>query len=263
MAALLGALQGVAEFLPISSSGHLCLAQAWLGISADRAGHTFNIVVHAGTLLAVLWTYRGDLGHMLRVALRPTLASPERSLLVAVILGTLPLGLVLLPGVEAFVVHMEQRVRWVGVALLITAGMLTVASRLQRRVSNDIVVAPLPWQAFVVGMVQLFAVLPGISRSGSTIVAGLLVGLHPTQAAAFSFLLSVPAVLGATVKELTTLGVEGSGNLDVTAFALGFATSLSVGLMSLGLLLRIVNRGRLGIFVPYLLVVGTIAIVLG
>lgn len=260
IAGVLGALQGVTEFLPVSSSGHLCLAQAWFGIDAQVAGHTFNIVVHAGTLLAVIWTYRADLFALARGLVSPTRHRTEMGLLLALAVGTLPLGLVLLPGIEPLLHRMEGSPRAVGVALVATAGILLLASRrYQERADGRIG----PGQAAIVGLCQVLAVMPGISRSGTTIAAGLLVGLPRDQAARFSFLLSIPAILGATAKELLGLRSAPPNDAQVTALAVGFATSLVVGLVSLHWLLGLVHRGRLAIFVPYLLAVGAIAIALG
>ena len=135
LAALLGALQGIAEFLPISSSGHLSLAEAWLGVDAEAAGHSFNIVVHAGTLLAVLVVYRGELRKLVQGLLDGAAVPWARPTALALIVASLPLLLVLLPGVEALVVHMEGEVRWVGGALLVTAALLAFTHR--REVPED------------------------------------------------------------------------------------------------------------------------------
>ena len=176
LAALLGALQGVAEFLPISSSGHLSLAQSWLGVSAEAAGHSFNIVVHAGTMLAVLLVYRRDLLDLVRGLFDAQAVAWARPMWLALIIGSLPLGVVLIPGVEEAVVRMEGNVRAVGAALLVTAALLGFT---HRRVTpaDDERQPPGRAQALKIGFVQLIAVLPGVSRSGSTIAAGLAVGL--------------------------------------------------------------------------------------
>jgi len=266
MAALLGALQGVTEFLPISSSGHLSLAQAWLGIDAAAAGHRFDIVVHAGTLLAVGWLYRKDLWQLIGAAVGSHRTTESRPLLLALVIGTLPLVLALVPGVKAAVVAMEQRVPLVGLALLVTATLLAVASwRARRQPDQEPAVEVIrPALALVIGLAQVTAVLPGISRSGATIATALLLGIPPAQAARFSFLLMVPAVLGASVDEaVDALEGSASADVDVTSFAVGFVTSLAVGLAALAWLLRLVARGRLFVFVPYLLLLGLAAIIVG
>jgi undecaprenyl-diphosphatase len=262
-AAGLGALQGVAEFLPISSSGHLSLGQLWLGIDPAAGGHSFNIVVHAGTLLAVLWVYRDDLRRLLTGTFFPRDEPLARATVAALIVGTLPLGLFLLPGLEDLVIAFEGDARMVGGALLATAAMLAFSHR--RRPPEDELDRPPPlWQAGLIGLAQLFAVLPGISRSGSTMSAALALGMGRARAARFSFLLSIPAIAGASAKELLDLASgEGAGNVDTTAFVVGFATSFVVGLASLRVLLALIGRVGLLPFVPYLLLLGGAAILWG
>ncbi|MFO7564057.1 MAG: undecaprenyl-diphosphate phosphatase [Enhygromyxa sp.] len=263
LAAFLGALQGVAEFLPISSSGHLSLAESWLGVDAHAAGHSFNIVVHAGTLLAVLLVYRRDLVDLIRGLFDPEAVAWARPTWLALILGSLPLGLVLIPGVEDAVVAMEGNVRAVGVALLLTAALLAFT---HRRVtpSDEQRQPPSRGHAIKIGLAQLLAVAPGISRSGSTIAAGLALGLGRARAARFSFLLSIPAITAATGKEaLDLLSSDAPLQFDPGPFALGFVVSFAVGLASLSLLLRMLARVGLAPFVPYLVVLGLIALVVG
>lgn len=263
LAALLGVLQGIAEFLPISSSGHLSLAQSWLGIDASAAGHSFNIVVHAGTMLAVLLVYRRDLYDLVRGLFDPQAVAWARPMWLALIIGSLPLGVVLIPGVEAAVVSMEGNVRAIGVALLITAGLLAFT---HRRVTpaDDERQPPRHMQAVKIGFAQLLAVTPGISRSGSTIAAGLALGLGRARAARFSFLLSIPAITAATGKEaLGVLTDDAPAHFAAGPFALGFVVSFVVGLASLSLLLRLIQRVGMLPFVPYLVVLGGIALILG
>lgn len=266
LALLLGALQGATEFLPVSSSGHLSLGQAWLGIDPTSAGHRFNITVHAATLLAVLWVYRTDVTGLLRACLRPTVASEERTLLGMMLLASLPLGIVLVPQIEGWVVAMEGNVRAIGCALWFTALILFLAFRNQDRVPPAaFTTAPKPWQAFAIGCAQLVAVLPGISRSGTTIAAGLAVGLDRASAARFSFLISLIAVGGASAKEVleAVLEPDTTAATEALPFILGFVSSLVVGLASLRALLFLVQRGRVLGFVVYLAIMGTIAVVVG
>ena len=215
LAVLLGAVQGATEFLPVSSSGHLALAQAWLGVDPEVAGHRFSIVLHAGTLLAVLWLYRSDVVALARVVLRPTEDSPERGMLLAMFVATLPLGIILLPGIEPAVVAVEQSPRLVGCMLLVTATILMVSFRGSSPVPDEPDRTPptLP-RAIGIGLAQLMAVLPGISRSGSTIAAGLALELDREQAARFSFLISIPAIAGATVREIAKAASGPGARLD-------------------------------------------------
>jgi undecaprenyl-diphosphatase len=261
-AAILGAVQGATEFLPVSSSGHLSLGQSLLGIDASTVGHRFNITVHAGTLVAVVWVYRREVTALLRAAVRPHLASEERTRLGMMILACLPLGVVLLPPVEAFIIRMEARPLWVGLALWTTAAILHFGFRGQRgRDREPSTAPPTPRQAILIGLAQLLAVLPGISRSGTTIAAGVGVGLDRASAARFSFLISLLAIGAASAKELLAiLGEDAGRSTDPLPFVAGFCTSLVVGLLSLRGLLYLVGKGRVGGFVVYLLIVGAIAI---
>ena len=282
LAAALGALQGVAEFLPISSSGHLALAQQWLGIDPAAAGHTFNIVVHAGTLLAVLLFYRRDLAALARAALHLGRRQPDpkasskqpdpkassqrpdpqatptpaeaRALLIALFVGTLPLALALVPTVEQTVITAEGAPRWIGAAFLITAALLAFSHRRRDRTGTRAV--PTPWQALAIGLSQLVAILPGISRSGATMAAALGLGLGRLAAARFSFLLSIPAILGASLKESLGVWQHGAPAIDPAAFAVGFLVSFVVGALTLRLLVALLVRVGLLPFVPYLVGLG-------
>lgn len=261
-AAFLGILQGIAEFLPISSSGHLSLAQAWLGIDPSSAGHSFNIVVHAGTLLAVLLVFRRDLLDLARGLVDARAVPWARPLLAMLALASAPLVIVLIPGVEEAVVAMEGEVRWIGAALLITAALLAFSHR-KHAPRDELHEPPRPAQALLIGLAQLFAVAPGISRAGSTIAAGLGLGLGRARAARFSFLLSIPAVGAATLKEALEVAQTGLGALPVGPFALGFVLSFVVGLLSLQLLLRLIERVGMLPFVPYLVLLGGAALMIG
>ncbi len=303
LAAALGALQGVAEFLPISSSGHLALAQQWLGINPAAAGHTFNIVVHAGTLLSVLLFYRHDLAALARAALdlssrpadpsastaasdlssrpsdpsartaasdlssrpsdpsartaaQPAPGSPaeSRALLLTLLIGTLPLALALVPAVEQTVITAEGAPRWIGAAFLITAALLAFSHRRRERTGRRTV--PTRGQALAIGLAQLVAILPGISRSGSTMAAGLALGLDRLSAARYSFLLSIPAILGASAKESLDIYQHGAAAIDPFAFAVGFVVSFLVGTLTLRMLVALLVRVGLLPFVPYLIGLG-------
>lgn len=306
LAVLLGALQGVAEFLPISSSGHLALAQTWLGVDPAAGGHTFSIVVHAGTLLAILIFYRDDLGALLRAVFQrqqvpivhhetsaaapapeplaiaedladgpgvrpappvdvlPNRVGPPvntaRALLLALIVATLPLVFALTNTVETIVVTAEGSTRWIGCGFLLTAALLGFS---HRRSDAGLLEAPRPWQALVIGLAQFVAILPGISRSGSTMAAAMALGLGRLPAARFSFLLSIPAILGASLKETIDLARHDAPlDIEFTSFVLGFAASFAVGTLTLRALMRLLVRVGLLPFVPYLIVLGTVVVAL-
>lgn len=255
----LGAVQGVAEFLPISSSGHLSLAQALLGIDPERGGHQFTVLVHAATLLAVVWVYRRDVWRLLRAVV--SLGDPEgRRMVVAMLIGSSPLVIVLAPGVRDMVLRAEGSLLALGCAFWVTAGLLFACRQREGVEDGDALVVPTPRQAILIGLAQLLAVTPGISRAGSTIAAGLAVGLGRAAAARFSFLLSLPAVGAATVLEGKEM-LEGPSTVEsVAPLMAGFAASFVVGLLSLRLLLAVLRRYGLVPFVPYLVLVGAAAL---
>lgn len=247
---VLGIIQGIAEFLPISSSGHLVLSQELLGIApvADepsRAGLQINIALHLGTLGSILVIYWHDL-----LALR---RQPQVCLAIAI--ATLPLvviGLTLKDLLEQ--VFEEPLVASCG--LLVTALLLAVGQRLER---ERLVVAQLgSAAALAIGLFQALAITPGISRSGSTIAGGLLTGLRREEAARFSFLIAIPAIGGATmlfVKDLLE-ATSGEANVPLGAMGVGALTAFLVGLLALKGLLRIVAQRRLHWFSLYCGVVG-------
>jgi undecaprenyl-diphosphatase len=297
LAAALGALQGVAEFLPISSSGHLALAERLFGIDPAAAGHSFNIVVHAGTLVAVLLFYREDLKALLRAVLQPRqvpiehhrpaepaeplaiaedlVAGPgprpsppldvvpnrvgppintARALLLALIVATLPLALALTDTVEHIVLTAEGSTHYIAAGFIATALLLAFS---HARSSLSGLEAPRPWQGLLIGLAQLVAILPGVSRSGTTMAAAMALGLGRLPAARFSFLLSIPAILGASLKEALALWEHGAdAAIDPAAFALGFAVSFAVGTLTLRALMQLLVRVGLLPFVPYLLALG-------
>ena len=266
-AVVLGIVQGLTEFLPVSSSGHLVLVQHLLGITSPQL--LFDVVVHLGTLLAVLAAVRQEVLAVLRgvaawprlLAAGPTDAGTAREgrLAAWVLVGTLPaaaVGLLLADRIEA----LFASVRAVGVALLVTAGLLALAERAGSRSAGLWEVGP--GRALLIGLAQAVAVVPGISRSGSTLAAGMLAGVEREAAARFSFLLAVPAIAGAGLlaglKGATgALAAPGAG-----ALAAGFVAAAASGYLAIHLLLATLRRGALRWFALYVTAVGLLAILL-
>lgn len=261
-AVLLGALQGVAEFLPISSSGHLAIGQRLLGVDPTVGGLKLNVLLHAGTLLSVLVVFRRDVWSLLRAWLPGSDDRVSRRTGVAIFLGSLPLALALVPAVEQLVVTMERSLTAVGVALLVTAAMLGLSHRASPP-EDDPNAAPTWEHALLIGCAQVFAIAPGISRSGSTIAAALALGMGRARAARFSFLLSLPAVGAATLKTAIEFArAPATTPADATPYVAGFVVSFAVGLAALTGLLRLIRRFGMLPFVPYLVVVGLLSIFL-
>lgn len=235
-AILLGALQGVAEFLPISSSGHLVIAEALLGGQGENI--ELNVALHVGTLLSILVVYRRDV--------IPALRNPR--LVSAVVVATLPIVIVgLVAKDEIDNVFDEPLVA--GFGLLVTS-LLMATARLVERGATPI--EQTSWrQALVVGIFQAVAVLPGISRSGSTIFGGLTAGLTRQAAANFAFYIAVPAILGAAVLHAKDLMEQGPGDVSAGPLLAGTLTAFIVGVAALRGLLAIVTRQKLHWFAWY------------
>ena len=254
-AVLLGILQGLTEFLPVSSSGHLVLARRLFGSSVESPV-ALDVMLHVGTLLAVLGYFRADL---LRLLLSLGGGdSPERRQVGLLALATLPIvvvGLLFAEQVEA--AFSSPAV--VGLCLLITACMLAWASRLPAGSKGADAMRPL--DALVIGALQAVAVLPGISRAGATVTAGLGRGLDRDLAARFAFLLSIPAILGAVVFKLDELV-----HLLDTSFApvlAGVAASAVTGWLAIAIMMRVIRRGRLLPFALYCMITGCLGLYLG
>jgi undecaprenyl-diphosphatase len=250
-AIVLGILQGVTEFLPVSSSGHLVLAQSLLpGFDAPAA--SFDVLLHGGTLLAVVAYFYRDLieiGSRLRHPGEGGLRMP-----LLLVVGTIPAGLV---GVlfQGAIEPLFSSPRAASIGLLVTAGLLVAAvisGKGDRRMEGLLL-----WQALLVGCFQALAILPGISRSGATIAIALLLGYSGTESARFSFLLSLPAVAGAMVLQAGDLFVTNAWGVYV-AGALAAAAS---GWLSIAVLMRILHRGRLLPFALYCLALGSFSLV--
>ena len=254
---VLGLVQGLTEFLPVSSSGHLVLGQHLLRFSPPSL--LFDITLHVGTLLPVVWLYRADLWAILRSLGR--LGQARRAwqedrglrLLVCVALGTLPTGLMGAALNDLFE-RLFSSPAVVGVMFLITGGIL-MASRLSRAPQTDEEPADshltlTPLRALAVGVAQGLAITPGISRSGTTISAALLLGIERTMAARFSFLLAIPAILGAVALHARHVGSADRGLLPI--YLAGALVAAASGYLALKWLVGLVRRGALCRFAYYL-----------
>jgi undecaprenyl-diphosphatase len=249
-AIILGIVQGLGEFLPISSSGHLILtewATGWKGELIDNL--TFDVALHAGTLLAVLWYFRRDwlrLGEATLKAVRGSASPHEARLVWYLALATIPAGIV---GVKY-----EHVVETIFRAPLLVAAALAAGSVLlwlaDRYSANERRLASMTMgHALFIGVAQALALAPGISRSGVTIAAGMGAGYRREDAARFSFLLSTPVIAGAVVFKMRHLELHSSN--AALGFALGIVSSAVVGWIAIRFLLRYLERHSLNIFVWY------------
>ena len=271
-AILLGLVQGIAEFLPISSSGHLALFE--LILDADRIAAlddsaAFNVMLHLATLIAVVIAYREDIRSMFSELVsivrglrrKESLASgniPARRLILMIIVSTLPLVLVL-PVHHA--IESLSGVPWfIGVSLIVTGLLLFICDRMPKgsKTERDMTVL----DAVVIGLAQAVATLPGVSRSGVTITAGVGRGLKREFAVKFSFLMSLLSVLGAVVLKLIDLIGDGIDPSLLPAYLIGMAVAGVTGYASIRLLQRIARKGKFGSFAYYCWGVGVLTIVL-
>ena len=269
MAIVLGLVQGVAEFLPISSSGHLSLLQHFFGM--EELDALYNILLHFATLLAVCVVYRGDIADMIveffrglasllsRGGARERSNPPEaRRLVLLLVLGTLPLFLVL--PIEDFVEELGANPVFVSVMLLVTGCILYLSDRYGGGRKNGRTATVK--DVLLVGVAQGMATIPGLSRSGSTISAGMALGFDRNFAVRFSFLMSLPAVLGATL--LKVVKVMGAGEIDTALLPMylaGMAVAGVVGYFSISLVKLLADKGRFGRFAYYCWIVGFAALV--
>ncbi len=271
---ILGIVQGLTEFLPISSSGHLVIGQHLFGLRhADLA---FDVSVHVGTLGAVVIYFRRDIRALLLSLLRWRSSAPQACmsadrpdidarLAVLIFWGSIPTALIglVLKRYEATLFASPQIA---GAMLIVTGCILYLTRRPQISAQNDPgsmrpMGAITLRDSLLMGIVQGFAVMPGISRSGTTIAAGLFTGLAPQAAARFSFLLSIPAVAGAALLVLTDALAQ--GQVKPAPCLVGGLTALVVGYAALAILVYLIGRGKLFTFAPYCWMAGIAAIAVG
>ena len=261
-ALLLGIIQGVAEFLPISSSGHLSIAQNLLGMGMEGADDVFfDVLLHLGTLGAVFVAYWADIWEMILEFIQmirdaagrssPQRIPSARRMILLIVVGTLPLFLILIPPVKGFV----------GGALLATGLLLYFCDRVPKGRKNERT-ATLA-DVLLVGAGQAIATCPGISRSGMTICMGCFRGFERRFAVRFAFLLSIPAVLGANILQIKD--VAAAGGIDVKllpAYILGVAVAAVSGYFSIRLVRMVADKGRFGAFAYYCCAAGSVTVIL-
>jgi undecaprenyl-diphosphatase len=255
-ALLLGLIQGLTEFLPVSSSGHLRLFGATLGL--DSAQTLFDVCVHGGTLGAVLAFYRKEVQRMLRGLTTPRWSNPGFRLAMLVLIGTIPAATVGLSIGNLLEAHLTG-VAVVG-GLLLVNGLILMKSRSASttgRSLDELTVRDALW----IGTAQAAAILRGISRSGTTIVTGLHLGIDRQAAASFSFLLSIPAIGGALLLELGKGWTD--GGLPGDLLLAGASAAALSGYAALALVVAVVRKGRLHHFAWYCWAVGIVALIVG
>lgn len=252
-ALFLGILQGITEFLPVSSSGHLVLGQYLLGFRNLNKLVDFTLACHLGTLLSVFVFFWRDIWNII---------TKDHKKILWVILGTLPLfplALFAEPIKEMF-----DKVQYLGWFFMITALLLYLATYYGRNLPVQGLEKKRWSDSLIIGLFQALAILPGVSRSGSTISGARLLGWEPKDAVTFSFLLSIPAILGGCILEFGKVYFKNySSGVDISfaAYAAGFLSAFIVGCGALALLVKVVQTNRLMIFSWYCLALGIFTLI--
>lgn len=268
--AFLGLVQGIAEFLPISSSGHLSLLQNFFGLkSAEETNLFLDVLLHLGTLISVFIYYRHDLMDMIREFIRGcgALVHPiegeihppaARRMVLLIIVGTLPLFIVL--PIKGYIDNLYGNNWFIACALLATGFLLFFSDRIAHGKKTERSATLL--DAVLIGCSQALATVPGLSRSGTTISAALLLGCRREFAVRFSFLLSIPAVIGANILALVDAIQVGIDWKLMPAYLLGVVVSAVAGYFAIRLVNMLSNRGKFGNFAYYCWGVGLVALIL-
>ena len=260
-ALVLGLLQGVTEFLPVSSSGHLVIVQHYLAL--ERPLVLFDVALHTATLVVVLIYFRGDLssiiGSFIKLKLHHSQGILERKIFYLIMVGTIPtviLGLIL----RVWVNLLFTRVGLTSVMLIITGIILRVGEKTKRtgRGIKEMGIT----DAFLIGLMQGIAIVPGISRSGATISTALLRGINKEFSFRYSFLLSIPAILGALTLSLKDALIEKIFPSHPLPWIVGALSAFAAGYLSLVLLRKTVVKGKLSLFSYYCWILGIGSLIL-
>lgn len=264
-ALLLGILQGVTEFLPISSSGHLVLGESLLGLEVETL-KSFDVVVHLGTFAAIIIYFWKDVIGLFKglfsyigLAKKSAGVTEYRSLIGYILIGTVPavlVGLFLGDSIDFFF----RNTLYVGLWMIIVGQVFLLAEWALKKFNKE---EKINWKkAIVIGLAQAAALIPGVSRSGSTIAAGIFQGISREKAARFSFLLALPAIFGAGlltgIKEFKAGGLE----LEFVPLVVGFVVSLVAGFASVYFLMKFLKNHSLNVFAYYLFAVGAVSVII-
>lgn len=256
-AIILGIIQGLTEFLPVSSSGHIEIGQALLGMDSLKENEQLlSVVLHAATALSTIWIFRKDIGEIIRGLLQPKW-NEEWQFAVKVIISMIPAAFVGLFYDEVLEALFEGQLKLVGAMLFITGGLLFLADRAkntQKKVGF--------WHAILIGIAQAVAILPGISRSGATISTSVLLGIDRERAARFSFLMVVPLILGKMAKDVLDGKFQLTEDLAMPLLA-GFLAAFVTGLVACIWMIKLVKQSKLSWFAIYCFIVGGIAFAFG
>ncbi len=255
-ALLLGIIQGLTEFLPISSSGHLELANILFGI--EKEGHlSFTVIVHGATVLSTIVIFWKEIASLFRGVFQFKY-NDDTIYVLKLLLSMIPVALAGLFLEDVINMAFEGNIVFIGCMLLVTGALLALtyyAKAKDKTITYK--------HAFIIGISQAFAVLPGISRAGATISTGLLLGNKKAKITQFSFLMVLIPVIGANVKTLLSQGSEGGLDLFQIPVLIGFLAAFTTGLIACKWMIRIVRKGKIIYFSIYCFIAGLLAILLG
>lgn len=254
-AIVLGLIQGLTEFLPVSSSGHLEIAKSIFGIDPD-ASFAFTIAVHGATILSTFLVFRKEIISLLSGMFKFTL-NEETLYILKILLSMIPVGIAGILFKEPIERLFNGNMVFIGLMLLVTAILLSVAHFVKKGERK------IGWlDAFIIGLAQAVAVIPGISRSGATISTGLIIGNRKDEIARFSFLMVLIPVIGANLLEILSGEMTG-GNVTLGLTIIGFATAFISGYFACKWMIELVKRSKLIWFSIYCIVAGILTILLG
>ena len=266
-ALILGLLQGLTEYLPVSSSGHLAIGSHILGIEAEE-NLMFTVAVHVATVLSTLVVLGGEIFRLVRGTFGPFNAgasglarlNADQRYMLNIVVSMIPIFVVGIFFKDAVESIFGQGLLVVGCCLLVTAGLLAYSYYGKPRQKESISLL----DAFIIGIAQAVAVLPGLSRSGSTIATGLILGNNKAHMAQFSFLMVIPPILGEALLDTIKAAKEGFGaafgDLSVMALAVGFVAAFVSGIAACKWMIGIVRRGKLIYFAYYCVAVGAVTL---
>ena len=254
-ALILGIIQGLTEFLPVSSSGHLELGKALLGVDAEN-NLAFTIAVHGATVLSTIIVFRKDILSLLKELFKFQ-RNDATNYTLKIIVSMIPIGIVgvFFKDEVAAIFDNNGILLLVGCMLLVTAVLLGFTYYAKQK-DKEITFK----DAFIIGIAQTFAILPGVSRSGATIATGLLLGNKKAEVAKFSFLMVLVPIIGENILSLCNGGFTSNASIKVLPLVVGFAAAFVSGLLACSWMIQLVKRGKLIYFAFYCLVIGVIAI---
>lgn len=254
-ALILGLIQGLTEFLPVSSSGHLEIAKSLFGINPEESFY-FTVAVHGATVLSTLMVFWKEIVQLISGSLKFKM-NEETSYVLKIIISMIPVGIAGVLLKEPIENMFNGNLVFVGSMLMVTAVLLALAHFIRKRERSIGY-----WDALIIGIAQAIAVIPGISRSGATIATGLMIGNKKDEIAKFSFLMVLIPVLGANLLEIVT-GELGTGSAGVGVILIGFVTAFAAGYLACRWMIALVKRSRLIWFAVYCVIIGLLAVLLG